>query len=76
MSLHPRCELCGDRHSSDYRCNMGVVSDPPTTIKDQFTDSQLDELVHRASVPNLATLFKKAKDAGIFKPGKEYGDSA
>jgi hypothetical protein len=36
-------------------------------------DDRLDQMVQQASIPNLATLFKRAKDAGIIAPGKEYG---
>ena len=43
------------------------VSDP---------DARLDELVESASVPNLATLFKRGKDAGLLKPTTGYGENA
>ena len=35
-----------------------------------------DEMMERASVPNLASLFQRGKEAGLIKPGKEYGSSA
>lgn len=38
-------------------------------------DGSLDSLVEKASVPNLAALFQTAKDKGLIKPGKEYGNS-
>jgi hypothetical protein len=36
-------------------------------------DDRLDQMVQQASIPNLATLFKRAKDAGVITTGKEYG---
>ena len=33
----------------------------------------LDSLVQQASVPNLASLFRKAKQAGVITPMKAYG---
>ena len=44
----------------------GEVSDP---------DTKMDTLVEAASIPNLAALFQKGKDAGLIKPGVEYGGS-
>lgn len=35
----------------------------------------LDALVEKASVPDLATLFKRGKEAGLIVPSKEYGGS-
>jgi hypothetical protein len=39
-------------------------------------DDTMDNLIQRASVPNLATLFKRGQQAGLLKPGKDYGDTA
>lgn len=39
------------------------VSDPGDT---------LDTLVQQASVPSLATLFKRAKDKGVLEPAMQY----
>lgn len=36
-------------------------------------DDSLDQMVQAASTPSLATLFQRAKDAGLIKPVKEYG---
>lgn len=47
------------------------VSDPSGTL----SDDDLDQMVERDSRPNLATLFQRGKDAGLIKPGKEYGSS-
>lgn len=77
------CNQCRTTHSEDDcpTCG-GAVSGAPDTVtaaqieKDQYTEAELDEMVRRASVPNLADLFKKAKAAGIITAGKEYGDSA
>lgn len=35
-----------------------------------------DEMVERASVPNLASLFKAGKKKGLLKPTTVYGESA
>jgi hypothetical protein len=34
----------------------------------------LDSLVQQASVPNLASLFRKAKQAGVINPVSVYGE--
>ena len=36
-------------------------------------DDILEALVIRASVPNLAALYKRGKEAGLIKPVQEYG---
>ena len=39
-------------------------------------ESSLDQLVEAASVPNLAALFKRGKDAGLLKPVTGYSPTA
>ena len=51
----------------------GTVSDVGTRIGGDEGD--LDRMVERASVPNLAALFKRGKEAGLIQPGKEYGNA-
>lgn len=36
-------------------------------------DDTMDTMIQRASVPNLATLFQRGKDAGLLKPTTGYG---
>lgn len=72
-NLHP-CDDQGRDDREEDTSDLSVV-DASVEAKDQFTGSELDDMVRRASVPNLASLFKRAKDAGLIKPGKEYGDS-
>lgn len=36
-------------------------------------DATLDSMVQKASVPTLATLFRRAKESGAIKPVSEYG---
>jgi hypothetical protein len=36
-------------------------------------EGNLDVLVQQASVPNLASLFRKAKASGVITPMKAYG---
>ena len=49
---------------------LSVVTD---TVVDEDT---LDEMVRRASTPNLASLFQRGKDAGLIKPTSNYGETA
>lgn len=35
-------------------------------------DKEEERLIERASVPNLAALFRKAKDAGLIEETQEY----
>lgn len=39
-------------------------------------ESSLDQLVEAASVPNLAALFKRGKEAGLLKPVTGYSPTA
>lgn len=48
-------------------CNEGHVSASPDTM---------DALVAAASVPNLASLFKQAKKAGVIDAVSAYGEGA
>ena len=50
------------------------VSVPTTKVS--ITEEQLDQLVQRASVPNLASLFQAGKDAGLIQPVTVYGETA
>lgn len=47
------------------------VSVPSTTM----SENELDKLVEKASTPNLASLFRKGKEAGLIQTGKEYGNT-
>lgn len=38
-------------------------------------EDELDHQVEAASIPSLATLFKRGKERGLIKPGKEYGEA-
>lgn len=62
------CSGCGselsDVHAQCPTCYPEAVSDP---------DARLDTMVQQASVPSLATLFKKAKDSGAIKAVTAYG---
>lgn len=37
------------------------------------SDARLDDMMQKAAVPSLATLFRKAKDSGAIKPLTGYG---
>lgn len=55
-----------------------ILSDPSGSVgSDDTAEADLDRMVQAASVPNLATLFKRGKDAGLIKAdGFEYGSKA
>lgn len=43
---------------------------------EDVTDDTMDTMIQRASVPSLATLFKRGKDAGLLKPTQGYAGGA
>jgi hypothetical protein len=49
---------------------------PPITTDKVDDEDTMDALVQRASTPNLASLFKAGKDAGLIKAGPQYGNGA
>lgn len=53
---------------------MNTPTPPENGTK--MTESELDTLVEKGSVPNLATLFKQGKEAGLIKPTTGYGEGA
>ena len=59
------CEACAEVHPEECSVHT-IVSDP---------SDKMDQMIQAASIPNLASLFKKAQDAGVIVPGKEYGNS-
>lgn len=50
----------------------GDVSDPGTRMRDVTDEDNLDQMVQAASVPNLASLFRKGKERGLIKAQQEY----
>jgi uncharacterized OB-fold protein len=62
------CPKCGHAYTRVGEicpvCHPAEVSDP---------DAKLDDMVERAAVPTLATLFRKAKATGAIKPITGYG---
>lgn len=57
--------------SADTTIKGAQESDIPTKVDDEDI---MDQLVQRASTPNLASLFQRGKAAGLIKPGKDYGN--
>lgn len=49
---------------------------PESQAKVSVPDDSLDALVEAASVPNLGTLFQRAKDRGLIKAMSNYGERA
>lgn len=37
-------------------------------------DDTMDQMIQRASTPNLAMLFRRGQQAGLLQPGKAYGE--
>lgn len=64
-------ELCEECNTTDTSEELSVV----TTSVAPVAEVDLDDMVRAASIPNLASLFRKGKDAGLIKPGKEYGEA-
>ena len=56
-------------NTSETITNGGEVSEVGTKMDEQ----DMDELVRKASAPNLASLFRKGKDKGLIKAQQEYG---
>ena len=55
---------CGFAHVSS-RCPRDVSVD----------DATLDSLVQKASIPNLASMYRKAKDSGLIEAKPGYADT-
>lgn len=63
--------------SADRRCtecNGEIVGSTCTSCGMSVVDASLDSMVQAASVPNLASLFRRAKDAGVLGPVSNYGE--
>ena len=58
------CPQCGHR---ELNVVGAVVSDP---------DAMMDAMIKKASVPNLAALFKAGKQRGLIQPQQEYGNAS
>lgn len=77
-----KCEDCGHRSpattSTCVACGAALSdpSDSVDTLDPRDIEAVEDDLVARASVPNLAALFGQAKKAGLIKPVQDYGNPA
>lgn len=65
MKQCPQCGWLGNVHSPT--CTRAIVS---------VADDSLDHMVEAASVPNLATLFRRAKDKGVIGAVSNYGEAS
>ena len=63
------CTEC-KKQSPDGAVRCGTCGHP---LSDP--DARLDDMVEKAAVPNLASLFRKAKDSGAIKPVSGYGNA-
>jgi hypothetical protein len=83
MSNQPATERCPDC-GLDYTVFKGHSCVDPDDIFEVsgFTpnvsdpDVTLEELIEKASVPNLAALYQKGRESGVLKPGVEYGGAS
>lgn len=58
-------------------CTNGVCPEHrPAPANVSVDDATLDSMVQQASKPNLATLFRQAKQAGVIGATTVYGESA
>lgn len=61
---------------ADQVCLTCNIAHPVETgCPEHPVEQDLDHLVERASIPNLATLFQQGKEKGLIKPGKEYASA-
>jgi hypothetical protein len=69
--MSTRCSRCKDEDDLFVctSCGRNEVSVLDATV------DPMDSMVQAASIPNLATLFKRAKDAGLTVSGTDYGGS-
>lgn len=65
MKQCPQCGWLGNVHSPT--CTRAIVS---------VADDSLDPMIEAASVPNLATLFRRAKDKGVIGSVSNYGEAS
>lgn len=72
-----RADMIYDNDDTEYLCPEcnhrevvvvgAVVSDPA---------DMMDAMIQKASVPNLAALFKAGKKRGLIQPQQEYGNAS
>jgi predicted amidophosphoribosyltransferase len=63
------CKACRKFYGEDTCPRCG-------TPEESEAADNMDELVQAASVPSLASLFKKAKKAGVIDAVQNYGEGA
>ena len=60
--------------TGDTTTRGGKVSGSGTKMGGVDNDEDdLDQLVQKASIPNLASLFRKGKEKGLIQAQQEYG---
>lgn len=57
-------------------CHISYTGSACPDCRTMSEDEKIDQLVSRASVPNLASLFRAGKKAGLIKPVQDYAGSA
>lgn len=70
MSVNHTCQNCGQ-----FLKELADVTAHACTAM-SVADESMDTLIQQASVPNLATLFRRAKEAGVIGPVSVYGEGA
>lgn len=69
------CGGCGEDYDTQYELD---AHECPSDTEEMSAvtpdeDAILEALVVKASVPNLAALYQRGKEAGLIKPVQEYG---
>ncbi len=65
--LCPGCNQMYPANSACPNCGSDTVS---------ATEARMDSMIQGASVPDLASLMRKAKDQGVIGPVSVYGEGA
>lgn len=71
-------------HGSDPNTCLDCLNEAPESVASTLSnrpivsdvEDMMDVMVQRASTPNLASLFKAGKAAGLIKPTTGYGETA
>lgn len=78
MSTYVSSDLC-EHDEIREDCTTCLVEAKIDTVDRggvSVSDDTMDQLVQRASVPSLASLFQKGKAAGLLKPVQGYAGGA
>ncbi len=66
------CENCGRVDDTSPVISEKLGGHTDQVARDTLGEHELDEMVARASVPNLAALFKNAKEQGLIAAQQDW----